>query len=143
MFVIQEALPVSLKLCAAAQIVVAGLNLFPVRALGWRADLDRMSLLPRQVFMVHLWFISLTVLIFGLLTWRFADEFAVGTNPVTVWLAGAIAVFWGFRTVLQVTYYSHKHWLGKRPQTLAHIVFLLAYAAMTLTYGTAALRGMP
>ena len=138
---IQDVLPVLLKVCAAAQIAVAVLNLFLVRLLGWRADLDRISLLPRQVFQVHLWFISMTLLIFGVLTWRFVDDFADGTNAVAVWLAGAIALFWGLRTVLQVTYYSRKHWQGRRPQTVAHIMLLLAYAGMTITYGTVALRG--
>ncbi len=136
-------LPVLLKVCAGAQIAVAVLNLFLVRILRWRADLDRMSLLPRQVFMVHLWFISMTLFIFGALTWRFVDDFAAGTNAVTVWLAAAIALFWGVRTVLQITYYSRKHWLGQLPKTFAHIGLLFAYGGLTIAYGMSALRGLP
>ena len=37
----------------AAQILIAVLNLFLVRIMGWRPDLDRMPLLIREVFQVH------------------------------------------------------------------------------------------
>ena len=39
-----------------------------------QADIERMSALVRDVFVIHSWFISLTLLIWGVLTWRFAPE---------------------------------------------------------------------
>lgn len=141
MTTLQDALPTLLKLSAAAQIAVSILNLFLIRLLRWKSDLERMSLLPRQVFQVHLWFITITLLIFGVITWRFAEEMAGGSNPVATWLAGGVAVFWGVRTVLQVTYYSSAHWRGKALPTIAHIVLLLVYVALAGTYGAAVLEG--
>ena len=123
-----------LQVCAAVQMAVAVLNLFLVRLLKWKGDLLRMSLLPRQVFHVHLWFITVTLLIFGALTWRFAGEMVCGSNSVAQWLAGSIAVFWGTRTVMQVVYYSPKHWWGKPAQTLVHVMLLASYGGLTAAY---------
>ena len=123
-----------LKSFAAAQCAVVVLNLFLIRLLGWQDELTRLSLLPRQVFRVHIGFITLTLLIFGVLTWRFAVPMAAGSNPLATWLAGGIGLFWGVRTVMQVAYYSSEHWRGKRPQTVAHIVLLLLYGSMSATY---------
>src|SRR5438874_2086074 len=45
-----------LRIAAAAQLAIALLNLFLVRLLDWKADLDRLPLLLREVFHVHCWF---------------------------------------------------------------------------------------
>src|SRR5215831_1568007 len=86
--------PVVFQLFAAAQLSVALLNLFLVRLLNWREDVLRMPLLMREVFQVHAWFISITLALFSVLTWRFAAELAGGANPVCRWLAGGIGLFW-------------------------------------------------
>jgi hypothetical protein len=134
-----NAMEMALIGCAVIQIAVAVLNLFLVRILGWTSDLERMSLLPRQVFHVHVVFISMTLLIFGVLTVRFHDIMAGGLDPVASWLAGGIALFWGIRTVMQVTYYSASHWRGKTALTIAHVSLLLAYGFLTVCYGVAAI----
>jgi hypothetical protein len=138
----QASLTVFLQASAAAQFGVAVINFFLVKQMDWGDDLKRMSLLPREVFMVHLWFISITLLIFGVLTWRFAEPMAAGTNPVAAWLVGSIAIFWGVRTVLQVTYYSSQHWRGKPAQTVAHVVLLVVCGGMTATYACAAYQAI-
>src|SRR5437763_17210414 len=95
-------LPLLLQAIAAMQLGVAALNLFLIRLLKWREELARNSLLLREVFQVHVWFISITLAIFGVMTWRFAGEIASSHNPVAQWLAVGIGAFWTIRTVLQV-----------------------------------------
>src|SRR5256885_2362818 len=87
-----------LQLAAAMQFGIALLNLALNRMMGWEEDLNRMPLLIREVHQVHSWFISIILTIFATLTWRFAPDFVSGTNLVCRWLAGAIGLFWGFRT---------------------------------------------
>ncbi len=60
-------------------------------------------------------------------------------SATAVWLAMAIGLFWGIRTVAQVAYYSSSHWRGKTAQTIAHITLLVMYGGMTACYGIAAL----
>ena len=129
-----------LKLAAVIQAAVALVNLGLVRLLNWKVDLERQPLLLRQVFMVHLWFISFTVGVFAVLTWRFAVEMANGSNPAATWLAAAIGLFWGVRSVMQVTYYSASHWQGQPGRTVVHIAVLLAYGGMAVIYLMAAAR---
>jgi len=123
-----------LRIAASAQLAIALLNLFLVRLLEWKADLDRMPLLLREVFHVHCWFISITLGIFGVMTLRFADAMAASGNDACQWFAAGIGIFWGTRTVLQVTYYSSSHWRGRAGRTVIHAVLLATYGGLALVY---------
>lgn len=131
-------LEILLKLAAAGQLCVAVLNLFLIRLLHWREDLAKLPLLIREVFQIHVWFISITVATFAVMTWRFAGE--MNTQPACRWLAGAIGIFWVIRTLLQVAYYSSSHWRGNPTRTLVHFILLIAYGGAAMVYGVAALR---
>src|SRR5258705_1813700 len=98
-----------LRAMGTLQIAIALLNLFLVRLLDWRAELERVPLLLQEVFQVHAWFISVTLTIFGMITWQFAGELAANSDPIGRWLTAGIAGFWTLRTVLQVVYYSSCH----------------------------------
>ena len=123
-----------LEAAALLQVGIAALNLFLVRLLHWREDLLRMPLLLREVFRIHAWFISITLAIFAVLTWRFAPQMAGGADPVCRWLAAAIGLFWTIRTTLQITYYSSSHWRGRPGRTLVHISLLVVYGGFALLY---------
>ena len=123
-----------LQVVAAGQLAIAILNLFLVRLMKWKSDVARMPLLIREVFRVHAWFISVTLGIFGVMTWRFADEMSSGTNPIGTWLSVGIGIFWAIRTVLQITYYSSSHWKGQASRTLIHVTLLVAYGGMAAAY---------
>src|SRR2546422_10700767 len=86
---------VLLQIAAAIQLAITLLNLFLIRLLKWKEDLERMPLLLREVFQVHVWFISITLVFFTAMTWRFAPEIASRANPVCQSLAPAIGLFWG------------------------------------------------
>ena len=46
---------------ACGQLAIAMINLRLDRLLGWRAELDTLSLLLREVFFIHKWFRLATV----------------------------------------------------------------------------------
>lgn len=123
-----------LQLVAVAQLAIALLNFSLVRLLDWKRDLAQMPLLLREVFHVHMWFISVTLLIFGVITWRFAPEMAHGGAEICRWLAAGIGSFWAIRAVLQITYYSSSHWRGNIGRTLAHMALLLTYGGFAAIY---------
>jgi len=125
---------VLLKIVAVLQLGIAVLNLFLVPLLKWQSDLERMPLLLREVFRVHAWFISVTLTIFAVMTWRFASETAGGANSMCQWLASGIGSFWAIRAVLQVTYYSASHWRGIFDRTLAHVLLLILYGGFAMVY---------
>src|SRR6266581_3888215 len=123
-----------LQAAAALQLGVALLNLFLVPLLKWKEDLARAPLLLREVFHVHAWFISLTLTIFGLITWRFAGELAARANAIGGWLAAGIGIFWAIRAILQVAYYSSSHWRGQPARTVAHFALLVVYGGFATVY---------
>jgi hypothetical protein len=131
-------LEVLLQLVAAAQLGIAVLNLFLIRLLDWKREVAQMPLLLREVFHVHMWFISITLLIFGVVTWRFAPEMALGSTEICRWLAAGIGAFWGIRAILQITYYSSSHWRGNSGRTVAHVGLLLVYGGFAFAYLRAA-----
>ncbi|MCA9099673.1 MAG: hypothetical protein KDA63_00895 [Planctomycetales bacterium] len=126
--------------CCFVQVTVAVVNLNLVRILDWRADVERMSPLVREVFHIHAFFVSLTLLLFAVLTWRFANVMATGGEPTAAWLAGAMGLFWGIRTLMQWFYYSPSHWRGQTGRTVIHWMLTVVYGAMTITYLIAASR---
>ena len=128
-----------LRIAALAQLGVAVLNLFLVRIMNWRRDLDTMPLLIREVFQIHLYFISITLAVFGAVTLRFAGEIASAAHPICVWLAIGIGFFWAIRSLMQWTHYSAVHWRGDRGRTLIHWALFLGYGAFAAVYFTAAL----
>lgn len=127
-------LETGLYLAAAGQLILAVLNLFLVRIMGWESDLERMSLLVRQVFRIHGWFISITLLIFSVLTFRFVSGMTDGSDAVYRWLACGIGIFWAIRAALQVTYYSSSHWRGIPSRTAVHIFLLVVYSGWAGVY---------
>src|SRR5437867_3351994 len=128
-----------LQAAAALQASVAVINLFLVRLLHWRDDLVRQPLLLREVFQVHLWFISITLGVFAVVTWRFASDISQAAHPLCRWLAAGIGIFWGIRCVMQFAYYSSSHWRGHAGRTIAHVLLLIVYGGMALVYLSAAL----
>ncbi|WP_395741915.1 hypothetical protein [Prosthecobacter sp.] len=134
-----ESLTFTLKLAAAGQLILAVLDLFIGRILGWKAAMDRMPLLVREVFQIQGWFIALTLFIFGVLTWCFAADMAGGAHVFLRWFSGGIGLFWGLRCVMQWAHYSAVHWRGIPHLTVIHWTLFLSYVAFTLTYWKAAL----
>jgi hypothetical protein len=128
-----------LRAAALGQFTVAILNLFLIRIMKWKPDLDRAPLLIREVFHIHVFFISITLAIFAVLTWRFAHEIAGATSPLAIWLAGAIGLFWLVRSVMQWSHYSASHWRGDSLRTLIHWTLFLGYGAMAAAYLAAVL----
>ena len=131
-------LEIALRAAAIAQLAVAILNLFLIRIMKWKPDLHRAPLLIREVFHIHVVFISITLAIFAALTWRFAHEIAMAANPLAVWLATAIGIFWIVRSVMQWLHYSSSHWRGNPARTLIHWTLFLGYGAMGAIYLAAA-----
>jgi len=131
-------LETALRAAALAQFAVALLNLFLIRIMKWKPDLDRAPLLIREVFRIHVVFISITLSIFGALTLRFAHEIARAGSPLAIWLAVAIGLFWLVRSAMQWTHYSASHWQGHSLRTAIHWTLFLCYGAMAAVYLAAA-----
>lgn len=125
---------------AIGQLVIAVINLQLVKLLGWQAELERMSLLVREVFHVHKWFISIILVIFAVLTLRFPSDLA-GGSELGRWLAGCIGGFWLIRTWMQWGFYDASHRRVSRGRNAVHWTLTICYGGAALAYLTGAFFG--
>lgn len=119
---------------AVGQLLIALINLRLDRLLEWQKDLATLPLLLREVFTVHKWFITITLMIFGILTLRFAGDIASGGNEIAAWLAAGIGIFWAIRTAIQWGYYDWSHWRGQPARIAVHWILTVAYGGAAAVY---------
>lgn len=111
---------------------------FPKR-FGWRAELEKVSLLTRQIFYVHCFFIWLVLVMFGLLSLVYTD-LLLQPGPLARIILAAFVVFWGARLMIQLFVYDAELWKGNRFNTLMHLLFTLMWSYYVCVYTTALWR---
>ena len=92
---------------------------------NWKAELQSLSLINRQVMIVHTFFIALIVILMGLLCLASSNELIETALGKRVSLG--FGIFWGCRLLIQLFVYSTQLWKGKVFETLVHIVFTSAW----------------
>lgn len=122
---------------AGALLVVLGLahSLFS-RYFNWRKELAELSLLTRQIFLVHCFFISLSVVLAGVCTLLYTNALLTSGTLSRVVLAGFV-VFWLARLAVQLFVYDPAIWRGNDFYTFMHIAFSIFWAYVVLVYGAA------
>jgi hypothetical protein len=129
-----NALLVLLWSAGFVQIFIAASNLFLPRKLHYQENLERVSPIIRQIFVVHSVYIVGVLLLFAAMTLGFASELASGRG-LGRFLAAGIAVFWLFRAPVQLLYYDASL---RRTNRLGDIAFTMAAIFLTVTYSAAA-----
>jgi len=140
MKLILEHLDKILIAAAIGQLMIAVINLRLDKLLHWEKDLAALPKLLQEVFTVHKWFITITLIIFGVITIRFAGDIAGAKYEMTRWFAGGVGGFWAIRTLIQWCYYSWSHWTGKAKETVVHWILTFSYGGAATVYLLAAFR---
>ncbi len=120
-----------------ALLVVLGLahSLFG-RYFKWKQELAPLSLLTRQVFQVHGFFIALSVAMIGVCSLFYTSALLSSGDLSRVVLTGFL-VFWLSRLVIQLFVYDPAIWRGRRFYTFMHVLFSIFWIYVVLTYGSA------
>ena len=127
-------LEVHLRIAGALLLLLAAVHPFFPKRLGWRDDLAKLTLLNRQIFLVHVGFIVLTLVLFGALALFFAGDLVAPSRLATAVLAG-LTLFWGLRLLTQQLIYDRSHWRGNRRNTILHILASLLWTYLTIVFG--------
>lgn len=109
--------------------------IFP-KYFNWKEEMRDLSLINRQMFLVHTFFIAFVVFLMGLLCLLYHVEL-VGTSFGHV-ISMGLAIFWGVRFIFQIAVYSSQLWKGKLFETIIHILFTFIWAYFTVIFGLAA-----
>ena len=123
-----------LRLAGALQLVLAALHLGFPRRFDWTSELPRLSLLNRQIFVVHTVFIGLVVLMFGALS-CFAAPALLEPTPLSRLVLGGLAVFWTVRLAVQWLVYDARLWRGNAANTRIHLALTALYVYLPGVYG--------
>src|SRR5947207_7299564 len=98
-----------LKIVGASLLILAVAHAFFPRRFDWNEELRGVSLLNRQIFLVHCFFIGLILFLFGLLSLFFTDALLDRTALARLVLGG-IVLFWFARLVVQFFVYHSSLW---------------------------------
>jgi len=119
-------LELHLKLAGLLLILLGLSHVFFAQRFGWKEELERLSLLNRQIFYVHAFFIALIVVLFGALALFYTDTLIEKTALARVVLGG-ILIFWICRLWIQFFGYDTSLWKGDRFNTVVHVLFSLLW----------------
>src|SRR5262245_65001061 len=119
-------LRIHIQIVGVLLLALGTTHVFFGRYFGWKEELATLSLLTRQVFIVHCFFIALILMLLGICSLFYADTLLAPNALSRVLLAG-IVVFWLCRLVVQLFVYDSKIWKGRRFYTEIHIVFFLIF----------------
>lgn len=105
--------------------------IFP-KYFDWKKDLASLSLINRQMMIIHTFFIGLVVILMGLLCAN-ASQDLVSTDLGKKLCLG-LSFFWFARLLIQIFGYSSKLWKGKLFETIVHIIFTLFWIYLTVVF---------
>jgi hypothetical protein len=129
----------NLRVVGCLLLLLGASHAFFNRYFGWERELQSVSLLTRQIFYVHTFFIGLAVVLAGAGSLLFADALVRPGTLSRAILAGLVA-FWLCRLLAQFVAYDSDHWRGKRFRTIMHAAFSVFWSYVTATYGIALVR---
>jgi hypothetical protein len=129
-------LTVHLRIVGALMALLVVVNLVVPSLFNWRDELSRVSLLNRQIFQAHTFFIVLLLALFAALFGLYADALLEPTRLSRAVLIG-LTIFWGLRMLMQWFFYSPAIWRGDRFNTIMHGAFSAAWVYVTAICGLA------
>lgn len=128
-----------LQIAGILQWLLASLHLVFPRRFGWREDLAKLSLLNRQIFIVHCIFICLVLSLFGGLS-LFCAPLLLAKHALAAAVLSGLFVFWAVRLFVQWFVYSPELWRGHRFNTIMHWLFTGLWLYYVAVYGAALWR---
>jgi hypothetical protein len=103
----------------------------------WQEELARVSLLNRQIFFVHSFFVCLVLVQMGLLC-LLAPQTLLAPSPLGLYVTAGFTVFWTIRLWSQWFVYDWRLWMGKRLETFMHIIFTALWSYYVAVFATVA-----
>lgn len=118
-----------LKIIGLALIALSLVHVIFPRYFDWRRELSALSLINRQMMVVHTFFIALTVMLMGLLCFFSASDLL--NTRLGKHICLGLGIFWGIRALVQFFGYSPKLWRGRAFETMVHVFFSMFWMYMT------------
>ncbi|MFD2918571.1 hypothetical protein ACFS6H_02545 [Terrimonas rubra] len=103
----------------------------------WKEELSSLSLVNKQMMVIHTFFIALMLFLMGLLC--FTSSFDLVHTRLGKTIALGLGIFWAIRLYIQFFGYSSKLWKGKKFETAMHILFSILWVYLSTVFFITAL----
>lgn len=123
---------IQIKLIGYIMIMLAFVHFIFPKRFSWKTELASLSLMNKQLMIVHTFFVALVVLLMGVLCITCANDLLNTTlgNRISI----GLFIFWGTRLIFQFFVYSPKLWKGKKLETVVHILFAILWVYLTTVF---------
>lgn len=121
-----------LKIIGILLILLASAHIIFPKYFNWSNELSSLSLINKQMLIVHTFFIALSVFLMGLLCLTSSDEL-IGTT-LGKKISIGLGIFWTTRLFIQFFVYSSNLWKGKAFETTVHILFIFLWTYLSLIF---------
>jgi hypothetical protein len=106
-------------------------TVFP-KYFNWGKELKSLSLINRQMMIVHTFFIAFTVFLMGLLCIISTEDIVNTSLGKTISLG--LGIFWIVRLFVQFFGYSSDLWKGKIFETAMHVLFSILWFYLSFVF---------
>lgn len=113
-------------------IALSALHIIFPKYFNWKEELEKISLINKELMIIHTMFIGITVFLIGLLC--ITSSFELSNTDFGKRISIGIGVFWLIRLFVQFFGYSSELWKGKKFETIVHILFSLFWAYMSFVF---------
>lgn len=97
----------------------------------WKKELQSLSLINKEMFLIHTFFIAFTLILMGMLCLTSSQELTTNLGKK---ICLGIGVFWIARLLMQFFGYSSILWKGKKFETIVHILFTLLWCYLSTVF---------
>ncbi len=129
-------LALHLKTVGILLLALAFAHVFFPKRFAWKKEFSNVSLLNRQIFYVHCFFISLVLVLTGMLSLVYTS-LLLRRDELAKVVLGGLLVFWVARLFIQLFVYDRSLWKGHPFNTSMHILFTGMWTYYVAVYGVA------
>ncbi|TCD27891.1 hypothetical protein EZ456_08060 [Pedobacter psychrodurus] len=123
---------IHLLIVGALLIALAFIHVIFPKYFNWQTELKLLSLINRQMMLVHTFFVALTVFLMGLLCLTSSNELIQTDLGRKISLG--LGLFWITRFFIQFFVYSKDLWKGKLFETTVHAMFSILWAYFSFVF---------
>jgi hypothetical protein len=121
-----------LKIIGVLLVLLSCIHVVFPKYFNWKDDLQALSLINRQMMVIHTFFIAIVVFLMGILC-------LISTSDMMNTALGKIislgfGIFWSLRLIVQFFGYSPKLWKDKRFETTMHIIFSILWIYFSMVF---------
>mgnify|MGYP006128782451 CR=1 FL=1 len=122
-----------IQLIGISFILLGAIHVIFPKYFKWKIELKKISLINKEMMVVHTFFVAFGVVLMGVLCLSSAEELL--TTKLGQKIGLGLCLFWGIRLIVQFFGYSSELWKGKTFETIVHVLFSIFWLYLTVVFG--------